>query len=86
MYGKSTTPYDQWNVYVQHVRCTRKSLHAQFAMWDDIRLKWEWESDPSSVAGCVIAMATPPVWESKVPCRAGDVICGGELNTAHRQE
>ena len=27
MYGESTTPYDQWNVYVQHVRCTRRSLH-----------------------------------------------------------
>ena len=29
MYGKSTTPYDQWNAYVQHVlvHCTRRSLH-----------------------------------------------------------
>ena len=26
MYGKSTTPYDRWNAYVQHVRCTRRSL------------------------------------------------------------
>ena len=29
MYGKSTTPYGQWNAYVQHERCTRRSLQTQ---------------------------------------------------------
>ena len=31
VYGKSMTPYDQWNVYVQHVCCTRRSLQYSLA-------------------------------------------------------
>ena len=30
VYGKNATPHDQWNAYIQHVHCMRRSLQAAF--------------------------------------------------------